>query len=305
MHANLIIDGNNLLYRAIYKKNTWLKKNNEERSFNSNGIDTSSLQKFLLDLYNTTESFHTPYTQIYVVWDRKLDPTQINWRKKVNPEYKANRDEESEARKIVHSLCVHIKKVLDSMGIQSVFPLASEADDIISYLTKNLEGGSIIFSADQDFYQCVSETCSVYNPQKKILITPENFEECALVKIEHYLRYKAIKGDSSDNLKGLYRYGEKKAKNLVDNWETESKSLTEEQLKTVQDTVNLMDLNYKALSLKEKAVVQKQINKLPERKNDTILTRVMDSYDVSLGARMSWDLFFKKKEELGILKEFM
>lgn len=297
--TNIIVDGNNLLHRSISKTEKWLDyNNNKSRKINKEGLDVTSLQKFLFDLYYSTCDFHETESRIYVVWDRKIDKTATNWRKDINPLYKANRDsiEDSPQKQQVHLLCKHIKHILDVMGIYSVYPLSSEGDDIMFYLKNNLKGKSVLVSADQDFYQCVSEDCVVYNPQKRLTIDLDNFKEVTTVSIENFVRFKSIKGDPSDNLKGLYRYGEVKAKKLVENWEEESVKLDEEQLQILKDTEKLIDLSWKPLSPKEVKVIEKQTEKVKEKANDWDLTKVFDKYSISHSARIEWDKYFDMKE---------
>lgn len=302
MYRNILVDGNNILHRSVGKTEKFLEDSGNPRKLNADGLDVSALQKFIFDLYFLTQEFHTSDSRIYIVWDRKLKPNVENWRKTLNPTYKANRDslEDSPQKKSVHDICFHLKNILKKMGISSVFPLVSEGDDLINYLQKNLEGGSVIISADQDFYQCVSETCAVSNAHKKFTLTLDNFEEHVPVSLENYVLYKSIKGDSSDNIGGLYRYGEVKGKKLVDNWERDSKNLSPEQIEQIEDAKKLVDLDYRPLSKEEKYIVDEQVKKYPERANDWELTQIYDTYNISLDARSKWDKYFAT-QDLGFL----
>lgn len=289
---NILVDANNLLYRSISTSDKYIENTGNVRRLDKNGEDITSIQKFFSDVYFHTEQFHEKNSRIFLVWDRKIDPNGINWRTKVNPLYKANRGtiENNDLKKKVHFLCKHIKLIADAYGLYSVFPLESEGDDIINYLEKTLRGDSVIVSADHDFFQCVNENCSVYNVGKRELITVDNFENHVPVALEHFIKWKSIKGDASDNIKGLYRYGDKKAKKLVENWEEESKKLTEEQLEIVEETVTLIDLNHKPLSGKEIQTIEYQ-TKPKEKKQDWELTRVLDTYGVNYKTRELWDKF--------------
>ena len=150
----------------------------------------SALQSFVMDLFYSTKEFHEVECDIYVVWDRKIDQSSVNWRKQMHPLYKSNRPDmdDSPQKKEVHVLCKHIKQILDVMGIYSVYPLSSEGDDIIYHLSETLEGNSVLVSVDQDFYQCVSENCVVYNPQKRLTIDLDNFKEVTTVDLENFVK---------------------------------------------------------------------------------------------------------------------
>lgn len=295
---NILVDANNMLHRSIGNTEKYLETNpRATRKLDNKGNDVTALQKFFSDIYYTTSDYHEPDTEIYLVWDRKIDPEAVNWRTLVNPLYKANRgsNDTNPQKKQVHLLCRHAKFIADAYGFHSVFPLCSEGDDLINYLKNTLEGESLIVSSDHDFFQCISEECSIYNPQKRKLLTIDNWDEYVPVSKEDYVLWKSIKGDSSDNIKGLFRYGEKKAKKLVENWDELSPSLTEEQMEIIEETKSLIDLNYKPLSDKEAYFVEKQI-KPKEKKKDWELTQVLDNYSITYKTRELWDNYNTIKE---------
>lgn len=81
-----------------------------------------------------------------------------------------------------------------------------EADDAIAYLNAQIidEGGSTtIMSTDKDFLQLVTESCSVWNPVKKTLYTPEKVHEEYGIHPNNFLLYRIIDGDVSDNIDGV------------------------------------------------------------------------------------------------------
>jgi DNA polymerase-1 len=57
----------------------------------------------------------------------------------------------------------------------------------------------------------------VYNPTTEELITPSNFKEVVGVPVMDYVSYKAMIGDSSDNIKGISGVGVVTAKEII-NW---------------------------------------------------------------------------------------
>lgn len=81
-----------------------------------------------------------------------------------------------------------------------------EADDTIAYLSRVIQdkgGKVVIFSSDKDFYQLVSDTCWVYSPTKKKMYTPEAILEEFQIHPNNFLSYRAIEGDTSDNIPGV------------------------------------------------------------------------------------------------------
>ena len=294
MH-NIVVDANNMLYRAIGRTDAFVKRTGAHRKVDA-GVDLSSIQSFFWDLYKCTEEFQTIDTTIYLVWDRKLDTESGNWRNDVNPEYKGNRDQECPLRKSVHHVCPHIKKVADSMGIRTIYPLTSECDDIINFLVKELKGTSVIISSDQDFYQCVSEDTCIYNPHKRFTLTETNFTEHVPVELKDYVKWKSIKGDASDNIKGLFRYGDVRAKSLIDNWDEQSKKLTDEDLENIKTTMDIVDLDSRPLSDKELYVINYQLGLDKKKYTDRLMTEVLDKYKMSSDVRMMWENYFNLME---------
>jgi 5'-3' exonuclease len=111
-----------------------------------------------------------------------------------------------------------------------MYPGILEADDVISWLSKEIKGRTVIVSVDQDMLQLVDQKTVVYSPIKDVLITIENFEEVTGVSNDQFLRYKSLMGDKSDNLPGLPKCGPKTAKKLVEKYPDDK--LLEEELGT-------------------------------------------------------------------------
>lgn len=86
-----------------------------------------------------------------------------------------------------------------------------EADDVIAHLAKKHHGSDrvTVVSTDTDFTQLVSagdDRISVYSPIKDIFVKPPAYD---------YVRWKALRGDGADNIKGIPGIGDKRAEKLV------------------------------------------------------------------------------------------
>ena len=102
----------------------------------------------------------------------------------------------------------------------------------------------IIVSMDKDLLQLVSSNTTIYNPTKKIMITPMNFESITGVKIENYVYYKALLGDTSDNVVGVSGYGKVKSKKLAELGINNIKAkLSEEDYALFDKNMQMMDLS--------------------------------------------------------------
>lgn len=321
---NLIVDGNNLLYASVASTDKYFENNpTRSRKKNRDGGDIDSLQSFLYYLYNlingglpkinlvegadhSREFFDTHWSSdsnwdvwVYVCWDRKLKVDATNWRKDIYPPYKENRKSDPSKElmaKKVRDLSKSLKSILETIGVNSIFPYTSEADDIIHYLAKNLEGENIIYTADKDMYQCVDERTSVYNfyPKNRFIVNQETWDQHVPVSIENYCKYKAIMGDSSDNISGIKGYGPVKTKKLLENWDKLSSKLSDEDLEEINETLKIVDLSWKPLEKKERRLISAQtipITKL----SDWDITIVFEKYGLDQKLQELWEPFFRLK----------
>jgi len=173
----LIIDGNNLICAAYFVTKDMP---DEKRVKGTVSLFYTMMEKLKKD-FNVKK--------IYIAWDGK-DGTL--WRKKILPEYKANRTHNKQLRKCINKA----SKQWKGDSIIHIVKLDAEADDIIYALCRLLKGKIIIVSSDKDFIQVVQEGLAdkvFNNVTKKYRDIPE---------IDSVIE-KAICGDPSDNLKGI------------------------------------------------------------------------------------------------------
>lgn len=202
---NIVIDGSNLLWRTYWIAET------RQKLVNSKGVWTGPIYMFLKSVKGLQEKFKPNST--WVTWDKKLIYPSTNFRKELAPEtYKQNRDDDKS--RLIHEQHDELAKWLTVLGIKQIYPGVLEADDIISWLTREKLTTSIIVSVDKDLLQLVNANVHYYNPIKKKLITPDNFVEEVGVEINEYNHYKALLGDKSDNVEGIQGYGVQKSSKL-------------------------------------------------------------------------------------------
>jgi len=112
-----------------------------------------------------------------------------------------------------------VKKVIETMGIVQIEQEGYEADDIIGTLSKDREGEVVILTGDQDTMQLVSENVRVLTPAKganpPVLYGPDEVWNKYGVHPEQIVDYKALIGDSSDNIPGVAGIGPKGASQLL------------------------------------------------------------------------------------------
>jgi 5'-3' exonuclease len=234
--TNLLIDGSSLIHRAYHIG----RQRPLTTSYNRDVTD-------MLIFLRTIKSYITNLNadDVYVCWDKKIQYPCSNFRDKLTEKsYKGNRDKS--LAEDVYSNSDDLIKILESLGIKNLYPYTLEADDVIAWLSKNLKGRNVIISMDKDLLQLISETTTFYHPQKKIMITLNNFEEEVGVSKDSFVLYKSILGDSSDNVKGFEGYGKVKAKKLAETIikeKTEAQKLTQDQKEILAKNIMLMDLN--------------------------------------------------------------
>ena len=231
MQNTLIIDGHNLAFRSYHLIKG--QKPDQTTSESKNDIIYIFLNSFLS--YFKLGNF----TSIIFVWDHKVDPSNKNYRKEVVA-YKENREHKDPE---IFTIIDELLTIVEKFGAKNILPLSLEADDIIYYLCKNKPGNKYVVSSDKDLLQLVDENTSVYSPTKKIVYNSTNFTKFMGMTTDEYIIYKAILGDTSDNIPGVPRYGDKKATKAAKNWEEYKNQFTPEQIEIVERNLKIMDLS--------------------------------------------------------------
>lgn len=176
-----------------------------------------------------------------------------------------------------------LKKFIDCLPVCQIVTENIEADDVIGYMVIHAEyfgyKSSIIATCDKDYYQLIGNKVVIYNPIKKCLITQKSLLEDTGYHPNNWLFYKAINGDKSDNVDGVKGFGEKtiaklfnvessdsltiedieKAyndqKDYVDTCRTKTERKKHEvslkRYKTLKDNIDLIERNWKLMSLKD------------------------------------------------------
>lgn len=281
---NLVLDGNNILFRAYHVvKNKRLVDN----------IDASSIDHWFRMIKGYMDTFKP--TDVYVTWDKKINKCGKNFRKEL-VDYKGTREIDETVMVRIHDTTNLIIEICNNLGIKTVLPYDLEGDDVIYFLVKKLEGDKVVVSGDKDLFQLVSHDTKVFYTNKNVLIDLDNFEEVVGIPIENYIDYKCILGDASDNIIGLKRYGPVKAKKLAieQNWE----SLDEEQIKILELNRILIDLSFGPKNNSDEwESYEKQL--LTEVSMDSVaLQDICKSYDLGVvrGQIPFWKEFNMHKE---------
>jgi len=180
------------------------------------------------------------------------------FRKKLYPQYKANRTEMPED---LEAQTPYLKLLMERLLIPCFEQAGMEADDLIASLVKSAGGGKrriFIVSGDKDFAQIVQEDVFLYDTMKDIIYDPEGVEGKWGLPPSQIKDYLSLTGDSSDNIPGVGGIGPKGAVQLLKNY------------KNLEDIYENLDqikgsLQKKLIKDKKKAFLSRQ---LIELKND-------------------------------------
>lgn len=192
---------------------------------NENGEHIGGVAGFIKSVGARIREFNA--TRCIVVFDGSGGSKR---RKKIYPEYKANRkknktvlnrwnefdgyiDEQASMKKQF----ARIAEYLDYLPITVISIDGIEADDTISYITRKYYGDDYdglitIVSADRDFLQLVSPNVQIWSPVKKKLYDVELMQEEFELPPKNYVLYRAFSGDNSDNIPGVKGIGLKTLK---------------------------------------------------------------------------------------------
>ena len=149
--------------------------------------------------------------KVVVFWDGKYNSSI---RKKLYPQYKANRRQDMNEDKYASYLeqKSRVKDYLEEVFVRQVEMEDNEADDLIAYYCKIATNEQItIFSADKDLTQLINERVTIFSPIVKQYYKFGDKITINKVEIPHYnvLLCKIFTGDKSDNIYGIEGLGEK------------------------------------------------------------------------------------------------
>ncbi len=149
-----------------------------------------------------------------------LDSKGPGVRKEIYPAYKANRGE------IPVDLAPQIPMILElieGFGIPAVEYPGWEADDVIATITHRAveQGLDVrIVTSDKDIRQLLGPRVQMYNIRKGEFLDEAGLMADWGVRPDQVIDFQALVGDNSDNVPGVPLVGPKKAKALLDQFQT-------------------------------------------------------------------------------------
>lgn len=164
----------------------------------TNGIDEILLRHTVVEkirYYNL--KFKSEYGKMIICMDHPR-----SWRKKIFPEYKANRKKDREESIVDwESAFVIFQKIKDELVEYIPYPAiqieGAEADDIIATVCKYATDKTVIISRDQDFFQLHNDKVKQYDPVLNDFISSK--ENLSDMLFDHI-----VKGDTSDGIPNIF-----------------------------------------------------------------------------------------------------
>lgn len=201
----LVLDGHNYLFRSYYGVPPHQR----------DGVTPHLVYTFLSSLRRMVVALDP--THIAIVFD---SATGTAAKKEQREEYKATRQEHDrdvfEQKKILDT-------VLAKIGLFVLEHADYEGDDLIgSIAVQCSEKGlpTVIASSDFDFSQLVTPHIHLARENKGEydIMTPDRVRDLFGIEPSQYVDYVSLKGDSSDNIKGIKGVGPKAARQLINQW---------------------------------------------------------------------------------------
>ena len=199
-----LVDGNGLAYRAFYALPEELQTVDGQPTNALLGT-ANMLMKLLVD--------YRPAT-VLVAWDEK--PTS---RLELHPEYKAHRKPMPERLREQRPF---FDPLVAAFGYRNVRAEGMEADDVIGTLATRFQDAGhrvCVVSTDRDAFQLASETvCIMMTPRgvaDVVVYTPDRIVQRYGIGPELIPDFIGLKGDTSDNIKGVPGIGDKTAAELL------------------------------------------------------------------------------------------
>ena len=207
MDKLLIVDGSNLLFQMFYGM--------PARIVNAHGRAIQGTLGFIGALLKIIRMVQP--THVLVAFDGECD----NGRTALDENYKANRPDYSEMPEedTPFFQLPDIYAALDELGICHKETENCEADDWIAAYAVQLGNSMdvVIVSQDSDFFQLITERVSVlrYRGKNTVICDPAYIQEKLGIHPCRYAAFKALTGDTADNIRGADKIGPKTAAELM------------------------------------------------------------------------------------------
>jgi DNA polymerase-1 len=207
-----VIDGKSVFYRGYYAMPNLSTRD---------GVSTGGVYGFATLALEIIAKLKPDY--VAVAWDKSK--TNTAKRREIYPEYKANR---KSAPPDFYEQVPILKDFLNVLGWPLYELDGYEADDILgafAHQAKDLNLETKLITSDLDMLQLIHDGNTEILTIKKGFSDITKFNQAAFedkygIEVEQFIDYKALMGDSSDNIPGVAGIGPKAAQELLAEYKT-------------------------------------------------------------------------------------
>lgn len=238
----LLIDGNNLAYRWIQRKN---------------------YGNFQEDYLRTIESLAKSYNAERTIVC--FDFGKSYYRMELLDTYKGNRTkpQDEEELKKYEEFFSCLNSIPDMLPYQTLKFRGLEADDTITFLTQNVSPNfehTWIVTSDRDMIQLISDKVSIFNIFSRKEIDISTLYENYQMSPEEYLFSRVLEGDKGDNIIGVEGIGPKRAQQLVKEYKTLDNLIKALPLKGKAKYITNLNMSKDKLIINEQLISLKKYN---------------------------------------------
>ena len=243
MKKLLLIDGHNLLFKMFFGM--------PFPFYNDNNVNITGTVGFVGTVVKMIK--YLKADECLVVFDGEGSRNVRD-----DEDYKANRqmdygslsDEENPFTQLRF-----IKAVLDYLNIKWIETEGIECDDYIAIISKKYDGEVFISSTDTDFYQLVNDKIKIikFRGKNTIFVDEKFIDEKFSILPSDFALYKALIGDTADNIKGIHKVGPKTAVNIINALKNSNfdkfYDIYTNNLETIKHNLNLIELPNNTIDL--------------------------------------------------------
>jgi len=204
----IIIDGNALVHRSFHALPPLTTKS---------GQTVNAVYGFTTVLLKAMREFKPDY--MAVTFDRKEKTFR-------HEEYKGYKATRVKAPDELYEQIPLVKEIVAAFNIPIYEKAGFEADDLIGTIARRVENKieKIIVTGDMDTLQLVNDHTKVYTMSRGLADNVIYDRQAVINRFgltpEQMIDFKALRGDPSDNIPGVYGIGEKTAVELLQNFKT-------------------------------------------------------------------------------------
>jgi 5'-3' exonuclease len=213
----LLVDTHNLAVTSFYQAQR------TDRNFKSYTNESAKevLHGVLNTILSATKAKALGPCIVAGAWD-----SDVNWRHEVDPEYKGGKSSPMRPDTRLGAQMQRLNGQLEQFGILNERFTGLEADDTIALMATHpdfKDRPKVLLTRDKDALAFVTEDVFYYNPQFKKLVTPKTFEQytAKVFKLETGIKpnelplFRAMSGDTSDEIPGVTGFGDASALSVV------------------------------------------------------------------------------------------